>query len=675
MFGRWLVSLALVGGACFATGGYPGNTWPTMPPTTAGMDGALLAKARDYARRGGGSGVIICRGCAVMQWGDQARRYDLKSSTKSFGATALAIALKDGKFETLEDKAARHHPTLGIAKDGTGRREWLDGINLFQLATHTAGFAKPGGTGKLLFAPGTKWAYSDSGPNWLAECITLAYRRDVRDLMFERVFTPIGIRASDLTWRRNAYRPHKIDGIVCREFGSGIHANVGAMARLGYLYLRSGRWRGKQILPAWFIDAARSTPKPLEVLPVVGEKVFGAASSHYGLLWWNNGDGTLRDVPRDAYWAWGLYDSLIVVIPSLDIVVARAGCSFKGSWGGHYDKLAPFLEPIAKSVKRPQPRGSTPHPASPVIGGIKWGPVASIIRLARGSDNWPLTWADDGRLYTAYGDGNGFEPKVRGKLSLGFAKVIGSPPDIRGVNLRSPSGEQKGNGAAGRKASGMLMVDGVLYMWARNAGNAQLAWSHDHGKTWTWSDWKLTTSFGYPTFLNFGRHYAGARDRYVYIYSHNSDSAYSPADTMVLARVPVKQLTRRRAYEFFKALSPDGTPIWTRDIAKRGPVFRHHGRCYRSGISYNPALKRYLWCHTLPGGDTRFKGGLAIYDAPEPWGPWTTVFFAEQWDVGPGETSSFPTKWMSKDGRTLHLVFSGDDCFSVRQATVAAPRR
>ena len=29
----------------------------------------------------------------------------------------------------------------------------------------------------------------------------------------------------------------------------------------------------------------------------------------------------LKYVPRDTFWAWGLYDSLIVVIPSLDIIV------------------------------------------------------------------------------------------------------------------------------------------------------------------------------------------------------------------------------------------------------------------------------------------------------------------------------------------------------------------
>ena len=68
--------------------------------------------------------------------------------------------------------------------------------------------------------------------------------------------------------------------------------------------------------------------------------------------------------------------------------------------------------------------------------------------------------------------------------------------------------------------------------------------------------------------------------------------------------------------------------------------------------------------------DTRFEGGFGIYDAPEPWGPWTTAFYTEKWDVGPGEHGDFPAKWMSKDGRELYLVFSCEDSFSVRKATI-----
>jgi hypothetical protein len=38
--------------------------------------------------------------------------------------------------------------------------------------------------------------------------------------------------------------------------------------------------------------------------------------------------------------------------------------------------------------------------------------------------------------------------------------------------------------------------------------------------------------------------------------------------------------------------------------------------------------------------------------------------------MGPGESASLPAKWMSADGRTVHLIFSGDDHFSVRKGTV-----
>ncbi len=90
-------------------------------------------------------------------------------------------------------------------------------------------------------------------------------------------------------------------------------------------------------------------------LPVSKPEEYGQASNHYGLLWWNNGDGTLADVPRDAFWSWGLYDSLIVVVPSRDLVIARAGESWKRTGGDHYDVLKPFLGPIARAVPERPP--------------------------------------------------------------------------------------------------------------------------------------------------------------------------------------------------------------------------------------------------------------------------------------------------------------------------------
>ena len=377
---------------------WPMPAWKQANPDDMGMDESILGKAREYAQTGGGSGFITRSGRVVMRWGDQKQRYDLKSSTKAIGVTAVGLALKDGKIKSLGDLAKKYHPRFGVPPESNLSFGWLDKITLFHLATQTAGFDKPGGYEKLLFEPGTKWSYSDGGPNWLAECITLVYGEDLNTLMFQRVFGPIGVKASDLTWRSNAYRAKEIAGIKRREFGSGISANVDAMARIGYLYLRNGMWQGKEIIPEWFVDMARTVPNAVRGLTVVKPESYFNASDHYGLLWWNNADGTMAKVPRDAYWSWGLYDSLIVVIPSLDIVASRAGKSLNKERNANYKSIEPFIEPIVLSVRTESSRAVQPYPSSTVIKDVKWAPAETIVRKASGSDNWPITWADDDNL-------------------------------------------------------------------------------------------------------------------------------------------------------------------------------------------------------------------------------------------------------------------------------------
>ena len=329
---------------------WPTSSWQVAQPEDVGLDSVRLGEARDYALTAGGSGYIIRAGKLVMSWGNPAQRYDLKSTTKSFGATALGLAISDG-LVGLDDAAQLHLPGVGIPPDSNATTGWLDDITILSLATHTAGFDKPGGYIALLFQPGTVWSYSDGGANWLADILTVVYGQDLNTLMFDRVFTPLGISPSDLVWRSNRYRSDTIDGIKRREFGSGISANVDAMARVGYLYLRRGVWDSQTILPGSFVDEAAAPVQAIVGLPVNLPGEYFNASDHYGYLWWNNGDGSLPDVPTDAYWAWGLYDSLIIVIPSLDIVAARAGdTGWRADWNSDYTVLTPFLRPIVGAV-------------------------------------------------------------------------------------------------------------------------------------------------------------------------------------------------------------------------------------------------------------------------------------------------------------------------------------
>ncbi len=325
-----------------------------------------------------------------------------------------------------------------------------------------------------------------------------------------------------------------------------------------------------------------------------------------------------------------------------------------------------------------------PYPPSSVIRKIVWAPADTIIRKAAGSDNWPVTWADDDAIYTTWGDGWGFEPKVEKKLSMGFARITGAPGNFTGTNIRSAA-EQLGGGRSGLKGWGILSVEGVLYLLMGHAdqkgGKSQLAWSHDHARTWTFANWKFP-QFGLMGFVNYGKDYKGARDKYVYSYSHNGPLADTPADHFVLLRAPKNRITEQESWEYFERIDDTGHAVWTINPKKRGAVFHHTDSCLRSAMTYNTPLRRYLWWQQIPAprgskdrGDTRFEGGFAIYDAPEPWGPWSTAFYSEKWDVGPGEHGDFPTKWISEDGCELYLVFSGEDSFSVRKATLILAER
>jgi CubicO group peptidase (beta-lactamase class C family) len=685
-----IVSLLVLAAASGAAAEWPGVEWKTATAESQGMSAAGLEAAAAYTQKhGGGSGCVIRNGLLVKEWGSPTKRADIKSATKgAIGATVLGLALDSGLVK-IDDRAQLHYPAIGAELSSNVAAGWLREITVHHLATMTAGF-DDGRPPKLVRRPASGGQYSNDTTNMLAELLTLRFKEDLAVVLKREVMDPIGVPAGDWAWRENSYRPKSIGGLSSREFASGITITHRALARIGYLYLRDGEWNGKRILSKEFIRLATRPTK----LP--------GPFDYYAFYWGSNAKGTYPEMPKDTYWALGLGDSFVAVCPSLDVVAVRLG---EGSVktqlpGGEEDwgkRVAGFFRLVAESVSGDRPAAkpataklnskpaaskspaASPYPRSPVIKGLRWSPKETIVRAAKGSDNWPLTWGDDDAIYAAYGDGVGFEPFAAKKLSLGLAKIDGTPPDVRGVNLRSGTLEQIGDGANGRKASGLLMVDGVLYLWARNAGNAQLAWSVDRGLTWTWSDWKIATSFGCPTFLNFGRNYAGSRDEFVYVYSHDSESAYKAADGIVLARASKSRLRDRGAYEFFAGFGADREPRWSRDVQDRRAVLVDPGRCFRSSASYHAPTGRYLLVHTIAtqrsrdgggGIDTRFAGGLAIYDAPQPWGPWTSLYSTDAWDVGPGDTASFPTKWMDEAGGSLYLVYSGDDGFSVRRAEI-----
>lgn len=663
---------------------------------TAAADSARLEAWRaSLAERRTAALLVVHKGRTALEWyaegHDAARPQGTASLAKSLvGGMSLLIAWNDGLLAP-DDPAARWIEEWRADK---GKSK----ITLRHLATHSSGIEDaeiagapheklPGWKGAfwrrepdpfsialtqapLLFEPGTRFHYSNTGMAALAYAVTASLKEtpqdNIRDLLNERLMKPLGIGEGE--WSIGYGRAYRVGDLELWANWGGGRFTPRAAARIGALVMNAGRWQGRQLFKAELVRqmiGEQRTPSP--------ERTESNPRPAAALGWYHNRDGALAGVPRDAFFGAGAGHELLMVVPSLDLVVVRNGAALEAIpgrenfWGA---ALTHVFRPAA-ALFAPE-ESAPPVPASPVIAGITFAPADSVVCSAMDSDNWPLTWGDDGKLYTAYGDGRGFEPYTDRKLSLGFASVQGTPPNHTGVNIRSTTGEREGDGANGLKASGLLMAEGVLYMWVRNAGNAQLAWSKDHARTWEWG-FKFEQSFGSPAFLNFGKDNLDAPEEYVYTYSQDGGSAYEPSDGVILARVKLKKIRERKDWEFFAGLEGNGKPRWTKNPAKRKPVFEDKGRCERVDAVWHPVLRRVLLSVSA-----NHDGAWGIYDAPAPWGPFTTAYHTEDWGLGPTHGYRLPSKWIDARDGSMWLVFSGKnlrgqkhyDGFCVRRMTL-----
>jgi hypothetical protein len=343
--------------------------------------------------------------------------------------------------------------------------------------------------------------------------------------------------------------------------------------------------------------------------------------------------------------------------------------------------------------RRDAPAIRAPYPQSELMAGIRWdfSPLLSH-RKATGSDIWPTTWAADGELYAAWGDGGGFngteESKGTGRTSLGFARLEGTPDiaDASSFSGKNVWGQAptfaEAQATFGGKVVDLISVDGVLYaqggLWTagnchcadptitpeQNPAERTVAWSSDLGKTWRLAPWFRGADAGIS--LQFGRDYAGAFDP-AHVYFYYQRDVKSDATHIYLRRVRNTELTADPAapghFEYWAGLERDA-PIWSGSEADAQAVFAdpsvQPGTFTTASVVYDAPLGRYL----LAAWHGPATGQIGFFEAQTPWGPWATVAYYEDWE-GLNETAgeatglSVPTKWMSSDGRALWVVFSG----------------
>jgi CubicO group peptidase (beta-lactamase class C family) len=245
--------------------------------------------------------------------------------------------------------------------------------------------------------PGTHWEYM-SGNTVLAS-------RRIREL------TGGSLKSVSVFFRTQLFEPLGMATAVLEPDPSGTPVGSSFMlasardwARLGQLYLNGGRWNGRRIFSASWVDyVTRHTPTS-------GEENYGAG------FWINDAPEGPRwpTLPRDTYAASGFQHQRIFIAPSHQLVVVRLGAT----WGdrSHLERLA---ADVIAARRCPAPSDSHRVAAAADAGGRPSNPP-------RRQPLAPYTFPD------AAGSPPGIPPKPIRDRQVG-ARARAPAPGSRGV--------------------------------------------------------------------------------------------------------------------------------------------------------------------------------------------------------------------------------------------------
>ncbi len=330
---------------------YPGkwDAWEVRSPEDLGIDPELLSKAVAFSMehessrprdldlairmgisrqthdeligptrpRGGLNGLIIRNGYVVAEWGETGRVDMTFSATKSYLSTVAGLAWDERLIRDIDDKLKTY------VHDGTFDSQHNSAITWHTLLNQTSEWegtlwGKPdwapvfNGKMRQLHAPGTHWQYNDVRVNCLALALLHVWRKPLPQVLKERIMDPID---ASPTWRWYGYENSwvNVDGVRMQSVSGGGHWGGGMQistrdhARFGYLFLREGRWKDRQLISKEWIDAMR---QPTDIKPV------------YGYMWWLNTDRQqFPSAPESSFFALGAGTNMVWIDPDHDLVV------------------------------------------------------------------------------------------------------------------------------------------------------------------------------------------------------------------------------------------------------------------------------------------------------------------------------------------------------------------
>ncbi len=250
------------------------------------------------------------------------------SMAKSVVSALIGIAIQEGKIKSIEQTVTDYLPDFkGTGYDnvrikdvlqmssGVGFNEDYGDFNsdinvmgrYFALGMPMADFAK---RLKREREPGTFNHYVSIDTQVLGMILVKATGKSISDYMNKKLWSQINAE-DDAYW---------IVDKAGMEFAlGGLNLTARDYAKVGQLFLDSGKWKGKQIVPQQWVRAS-VTPDAPHVMP--GKRDNAILADGYGFQWW------IPFGAKDEFDAQGIYDQFIYVDPDKDLVIVKLSSNY-----------------------------------------------------------------------------------------------------------------------------------------------------------------------------------------------------------------------------------------------------------------------------------------------------------------------------------------------------------
>lgn len=245
-------------------------------------------------------------------------KHSLYSLSKSFTSAAVGLAINEGHF-TVEDKVISFFPELLPSVISPN----LAAMTVKHLLTMNTGHTtEPGLRGAnwaqnflaatVENAPGTFYLYNTSATYMLSAIVQKKTGKTLLEYLTPRLFEPLKIVGAD--WEQS---PQGIN-----SGGVGLRIRTEDIASFSQLYLNKGKWNGKQIIPASWIEDSSISHWDFKTNPFGGKspKDVDDWQQGYGYQFWRT--------RHNGYRSDGLYGQFGIILPDENLVVAITEESF-----------------------------------------------------------------------------------------------------------------------------------------------------------------------------------------------------------------------------------------------------------------------------------------------------------------------------------------------------------